>query len=107
MSSEDNKEHKKDTDQVRKALSQVIDRLEPGGEARAEWRTAVGSNRERWNRLKGDIHDRQVLLKELVRQKRAGEIGEAEFESRYRSLQDELTDLEFEFYSMRLGLDLE
>jgi hypothetical protein len=38
-----------------------------------------------------------------VTNKKAGIIGQDEFDENYRKLQDELTELEFAVYNMRLG----
>ena len=40
-------------------------------------------------------------------EKKAGTIGHDEFEKKYRKLQDELTELEFEVYNMRLGTSVD
>ena len=40
-------------------------------------------------------------------EKKAGTIGQDEFDRKYRKLQDELTELEFQVYNMRLGTSVE
>ncbi len=93
----------RDPSEIRKALDDVVRKLEPDDESSGSWGHSVQSHRERWEYLKREIGRRQKALKELVMQKRAGTIGPDEFERRYRELQDELTELEFEVYNLRLG----
>ncbi|GAG85321.1 unnamed protein product [marine sediment metagenome] len=52
------------------------------------------------------IQERQRTLKQLVTNKKAGLVGIDEFETRYRKLQDELTELETIIYNMKLGTDV-
>ncbi len=88
---------------VRESLEQLIHELENDSEPSRGWGDTTERNRELWSHLKEQIHRRQRELKILVMQKRAGEISAEEFESRYRTIQDELTALEAEVYNLRLG----
>ncbi len=89
--------------QLKKSLDDIIEKLDRGTESSQSWGATMSSNRKRWEELKSEIQKRQRELKELVQRKKAGEIGQDEFDAKYRRLQDELTDLEFEVYNMRLG----
>lgn len=101
----DDEPPKKDRDskQLKKSLDDIIERLDQGADSSQSWGATMSSNRKRWEELKSEIQKRQRELKDLVRRKKAGEIGQDEFDIKYRRLQDELTDLEFEVYNMRLG----
>ncbi len=96
-------EEKKDPAIIKESLDEMVDRLEQDKKSSESWGTSVASNRERWEALKKKIRERQSELKRLVVEKKAGTIGASEFEEKYRRIQDELTELEFEVYNLRLG----
>jgi hypothetical protein len=87
----------------KKSLDDVIEKLDQSGDSSQTWGSTMSSNREKWASLKEGIRKRQRELKDLVRLKKAGEIGQDDFDARCRKLQDELTELEFEVYNLRLG----
>jgi len=66
----------------------------------------MANNRDKWDKLKAKIGERQRALKELVNEKKAGSVGQEEFDLKFRKIQDELTELEFQVYNMRLGTDI-
>ncbi len=88
---------------IKKSLDDIVQKLDQDAEASKSWESSVTSNKEEWEKLKKKIHDRQKALKQLVADKRAGVIGVDEFDTKYKKLQDELTELEFAVYNMRLG----
>ena len=88
---------------IKKSLDDIVQKLDQDAEASKSWESSVTSNKEEWEKLKKKIHDRQKALKQLVADKRAGVIGVGEFDTKYKKLQDELTELEFAVYNMRLG----
>jgi chromosome segregation ATPase len=88
---------------IKKSLDDIVQKLDQDAEASKNWESSVTSNKEEWEALKKKIHDRQKALKQLVADKRAGVIGADEFDAKYKKLQDELTELEFIVYNMRLG----
>jgi len=88
---------------IKKSLDDIVQKLDQNANASKSWSSSVTENREEWETLKKKIHDRQKALKQLVADKRAGIIGVDEFEAKYKVLQDELTELEFAVYNMRLG----
>ena len=96
-------QEKKDPASIKESLDEVVDRLEQDQKSSESWGTSITSNRERWETLKKKIRERQSELKRLVVEKKAGTIGANEFEEKYRRIQDELTELEFEVYNLRLG----
>ncbi|UCH04660.1 MAG: hypothetical protein JSW05_00415 [Candidatus Thorarchaeota archaeon] len=96
-------EEQKDPASIKESLDDVVDKLEQDQKSSESWGTSIKSNRERWEVLKKKIRERQSELKRLVVEKKAGTIGKSEFEERYRRIQDELTELEFEVYNLRLG----
>ena len=96
-------EKDKDPDTIRKSLNDVVQKLGQDSGASQRWGDSIYGNREEWEKLKKQIHDRQKALKALVVEKKAGTIGPAEFDSAFRKIQDELTELEFKVYNMRLG----
>jgi chromosome segregation ATPase len=100
---EEQPQKNRDSKQLKKSLDDVIEKLDQRADSSQSWGTTMRSNRTRWEELKSEIQKRQRELKDLVRQKKAGEIGQDDFDVKYRRLQDELTDLEFEVYNMRLG----
>ena len=96
-------EEKKDPASIKESFDDVVERLEQDQKSSESWGTSIASNRERWEELKKKIRERQSELKRLVVEKKAGTIGINEFEEKYRIIQDELTELEFEVYNLRLG----
>ncbi len=105
MTEEKKKEGK--SGEIKKSLDEVVEKLEQSPSGSESWGSTMSSNREVWEKIKSQIHDRQKALKTLVREKKAGSIGSEEFEKRYRELQDELTELEFKVYNLRLGTNIE
>lgn len=88
---------------IKKSLDDVVHKLEQTSESSEKWGDSVTSQQDSWSDIKEKIRTRQRELKQLVMDKKAGMIGPEEFNSRYRELQDELTELEFKVYNMRLG----
>ena len=88
---------------IKKSLDDIVQKLDQDADASKSWSSSVNSNKEEWEKLKKKIHDRQKALKQLVTDKKAGIIGIDEFDEKYKKLQDELTELEFAVYNMRLG----
>jgi len=96
-------EESKNPEAIKKSLDDVVQKLDQDIDASKSWSSSITANKEEWENLKKKIHDRQKALKQLVSDKRAGIIGADEFEAKYKILQDELTELEFAVYNMRLG----
>ncbi|MCF2137402.1 MAG: hypothetical protein K9W43_09235 [Candidatus Thorarchaeota archaeon] len=106
MTDEDNPETTHNPEEIRRSLDAIVAKLEPTPESSGGWGAVMAEHREEWERLKAQIHERQTDLKALVKEKKAGTISSEEFEKRYRSIQDELTALEFQVYNLRLGTDV-
>jgi chromosome segregation ATPase len=100
------KESKKDPSKIKESLDDLVHNLEQDSSASTSWRDSVASNKEKWEQIKHQIHERQRALKQLVTDKKAGLIGVDEFEEKYRKLQDELVELETAVYNLRLGTDV-
>lgn len=100
-------EKERDPSQIKRGLDETVEKLEQSRPSSADWGDKMAANREKWEELKKKIHDRQKTLKRLVKEKRAGTIGEKQFNKKYRKIQDELTNLEFAVYNLRLGTDIE
>ena len=96
-----------DSEKIKKSLDEVVTKLESGSTSSESWARTMSSNPEAWKEIKAKIHDRQKALKALVRDKKAGSIGSDEFDKKFRELQDELTELEFKVYNLRLGTDIQ
>ncbi len=96
-------EKSSDSRKIKESLDEIVHKLDQDDDASKSWANSVSSNREEWEELKKKIHERQKALKQLVSDKKAGIIGQDEFDKKYRKLQDELTELEFTVYNMRLG----
>ncbi len=92
---------------IKKSLDDIVQKLEQDSGASKSWESSVTSHRDEWELLKRKIHERQKALKQLVADKRAGIIGVDAFETKYKKLQDELTELEFAVYNMRLGTEVQ
>ncbi len=101
------KEDSKDADEIKSSLDEVVGKLEQDSKSSDSWGESVSTRRNHWEEIKEKIRERQSELKRLVMEKKAGTIGHDEFEKKYRKLQDELTELEFEVYNMRLGTSVE
>ena len=99
-------ENERDPDRIKESLDDVVHKLDQEPDSSESWGVTMSQNQEEWELLKKRIKERQRALKALVREKRSGTIGIDEFEEKYRVLQDELTELEFEVYNMRLGTKL-
>lgn len=100
-------EKSSDPETIKKSLDDIVQKLDQDADASKSWSSSVTSNKEEWEELKKKIHDRQKALKQLVADKKAGIIGMDEFDTKYKKLQDELTELEFAVYNMRLGTNVE
>ncbi len=92
---------------IKKSLDEIVQKLDQDADASKSWSSSITSNKEEWEKLKKNIHDRQKALKQLVTDKKAGIIGIDEFDEKYKKLQDELTELEFAVYNMRLGTNVQ
>ena len=101
------KEDSKDAEEIKSSLDEVVGKLEQDSKSSDSWGESVSTRRNHWEEIKEKIRERQSELKRLVMEKKAGTIGHDEFEKKYRKLQDELTELEFEVYNMRLGTSVE
>ncbi len=99
-------ESKANPEEIKKSLDEAVKKLDQDKSVSDSWGSTMSSNREKWEALKAEIKDRQHALKELVREKKSGTIGQDEFDRKYRKIQDELTELEFQVYNMRLGTDI-
>lgn len=105
--SERESEKSNNPEKIKKSLDDVVHKLDQDSNASASWGESIASRKDEWELLKKKIHDCQKALKQLVVDKRAGIIGVEEFETKYRKLQDELTELEFAVYNMRLGTNVQ
>ena len=93
--------------QIQDSLDELVEKLDQAHGSSADWDSKIHSESKKWEELKQKISKTQRELKRLVEAKKAGVIGQSEFEKRYSVLQDELTKLEFEVYNMRLGTNVE
>lgn len=100
------RDDKKDKDEIKKNLDEIVTKLDQSAESSGAWQDSVASNPEEWERLKQQTSEKQKALKELVMEKKAGRLGSDEFEAKYKKLQDELSELEFAVYNMKLGTDI-
>lgn len=100
-------EKEKDPDSVRDSLDEIVNKLDQTSSSSHQWGKTMSTNRERWEELKSQVHSRQKHLKELVLEKKAGNIGQEEFDEKYQKIQKELTVLEFQIYNLRLGTEVE
>jgi len=97
---------KKASAKIKESLDDLVHKLEQDDASSSSWSDSVESNREDWEHIKSQIHERQKALKQLVVNKKAGLVGVDEFEEKYRKLQDELAELETAVYNLRLGTDV-
>lgn len=104
--SEKRTEKESNPEQIRESLGEVVEKLDQTESSSASWGKTVYGDRERWERLKKEIAKRQKALKTLVMEKKAGSISQEEFNEKFRILQDELAELEFEIYNLRLGTQI-
>ena len=93
--------------QIRESLDEIVEKLDKGYDSSAEWDSKIQSQSKKWENLKRELSAKQKALKQLVESKKAGIIGQSEFDEKYAELQDELTQLEFQVYNMRLGTNVE
>jgi ribosome recycling factor len=97
----------KDSAAIKKSLDETVQKLEQDPTSSERWGSTTKGHQEDWESLKSKIKNRQRALKALVMEKKAGSIGQDEFDRKYREIQDELTKLEFQVYNMRLGTNIE
>ncbi|NHI83109.1 MAG: hypothetical protein EAX81_02225 [Candidatus Thorarchaeota archaeon] len=100
-------ESDRNPEDIKRSLDDVVHKLEQTSDSSESWSDSVSANRESWCELKEKIRERQRALKQLVMEKKAGLVGPDEFNNRYRKIQDELTELEFRVYNMRLGTKIQ
>lgn len=93
--------------EIKRSLDEAVKKLDQGKSVSKNWDATVSDEKASWDALKAQIKERQHALKELVQEKKSGTIGPEEFEKKYRKLQDELTELEFKVYNLRLGTHIE
>jgi chromosome segregation ATPase len=98
--------NEEDPEKIKRSLDEVVHKLESDSESSERWGASVHSHPEEWKHLKEEIGMRQKKLKQLVMEKKSGSISPEEFEKKYRKLQDELTELEFKVYNLRLGTSI-
>ena len=103
----DEPKDKESRKKMKQSLDGIVQKLEQSPTGSDSWKGSITSNQEEWNRLKAQIAEKQKELKTLVTEKKAGRVGVSEFEKLSRELQDELTDLEFAVYNLRLGTNVE
>ena len=94
-------------EKMKESLDEIVEKLEQHPTTSESWKGSISSHEEEWDRLKAAIAEKQKALKILVTEKKAGRVGTTEFEEKYKMLQDELTDLEFAVYNLRLGTNVE
>ncbi len=99
-------ESKADPIAIKKSLDEAVKKLDQDKSVSESWGSTTSENKEKWESLKAAIKERQHALKELVQEKKSGTIGHEEFDKKFRIIQDELTELEFQVYNMRLGTDI-
>jgi septal ring factor EnvC (AmiA/AmiB activator) len=100
------RESKKNPTKIKESLDDIVHKLEQDSSSSTSWGDYVASNKEDWEHIKSQIHERQRALKQLVMDKKAGLVGIDEFEKKYRKLQDELAELEIAVYNRRLGTNV-
>ncbi|MHA1230867.1 MAG: hypothetical protein ACTSRP_21810 [Candidatus Helarchaeota archaeon] len=83
-------------------LEDIISKLEKSNRDSEYWKKIVENNKEYFQQIKSKIKIKQDELKELVIQKQVGKIPETQFNEKLEKIQDELTELEFKIYKMRL-----
>jgi hypothetical protein len=103
----DEKKDEASRKKMKQSLDDIVEKLEQDSKSSASWKDSISSHEEEWMHLKDKISERQKALKLLVTEKKAGRIGTTEFEAKYKKLQDELTELEFKVYNLRLGTNVE
>jgi chromosome segregation ATPase len=101
------KQSRKDPSKIKESLDSLVHNLEQDSSASTSWGESITSNKEKWELIKRQIHERQKALKQLVTDKKAGLIGADEFDRKYHKLQDELVELETAIYNLRLGTNVE
>jgi len=90
-------------EEKKKKLEEIINQLEKSDTSSESWKNIIEKNKEEFQNLKSNIRIKQNELKDLVINKRVGKISQKEFEEQLEKLQNELTDLEFKVYNLRLN----
>jgi len=89
-------------EEKRKKLMEIIDQLDKTNKSSNKWKQIISENRDKFEEIKKSIKLKQLELKNLVVQKQIGEISQEKFNIEIKALQNELTNLEFEIYKLRL-----
>ena len=86
----------------KKKLEDIIEKLDKTNQSSDIWKRIISENKEEFQALKKQIRSKQNELKELVINKQVGGLTQEDFDVKLKKLQDELSELEFEIYKLRL-----
>ena len=86
----------------KKKLEDIIEKLDKTSQSSDSWKKIISENKEEFQELKKQIRSKQNELKELVIKKQVGGLSKEDFSRKLQEIQDELSELEFKIYNLRL-----
>ncbi|MFX0133608.1 MAG: hypothetical protein ACFFDN_08190 [Candidatus Hodarchaeota archaeon] len=85
-------------------INEIIKQLEKTKDKdSAEWKKITTEHKEEFEKIKKKYREKQNELRQLIQDKKRGIVKGEEFDIKLNELQDELTELEFKIYKMRIG----
>ena len=85
-------------------LNKIIKKLEETkAKNSSDWKKITAEHKEEFEQIKKKYREKQNELRQLILKKKTGTIKGDEFEIKLDELQNELTELEFIIYKMRIG----
>ncbi|MHA1299317.1 MAG: hypothetical protein ACTSO9_07780 [Candidatus Helarchaeota archaeon] len=89
-------------EEKKKKLEKIIKQLEKTKDS-TEWKRITTEHREEFESIKRKYREKQNQLRNLIKEKKLGNIEVKEFNTKLNKIQDELTELESKIFKMRMG----
>lgn len=91
-------------DEEKKKLNKIIKQLEKTKDKDSkDWKKITTEHKEEFEVIKKSYREKQNELRQLIQDKKTGIVIGEEFDKRLDKLQNELTELEFKIYKLRIG----
>ncbi len=91
-------------DEEKEKLNKIIKQLEKTKDKDSnDWKKITTEHKEEFEVIKKSYREKQNELRQLIQDKKTGIVMGEEFDKRLDELQNELTELEFKIYKLRIG----
>lgn len=88
----------------KKKLNKVIEQLEKTKDKESSnWKKITTEHKEEFEEIKKKYREKQNELRQLILERKTGSVQGEEFDKKLNKIQDELTELEFKIYKLRIG----